>query len=220
MTPSTGCKEIPYLRRVCRSQILTEHSHEEAQRLLKRRAAGDISASLSLKDWHSRPWLVVAHDGVMAEGTHKSSLLAIVCAPVGMLDHAVRQSKMLPNPTIERVRDSSGNIVDVKGKIETTVDFGLAKKDHDNGVPDSPKSDAELLGHELKHDEHQFFKLPDSEEGATSEIDSILNTKVDKNLKQDADQFVDDLLKPNSQNSQQQQTPTPLPEEKKKEPQD
>lgn len=119
------------------------------------------------------------------------------------------------SPSIQRVTDSAGKIVDVKSpNIETTVDFGLAKQDHKNGVPDSPSSDAELLGHELKHDEFQFFKLPNSEEGATQGIDDILNTKPDKDLKKSADQFVDEILKPNSQ--QQTPTPAPTPEPKEK----
>jgi len=76
---------------------------------------------------------------------------------------AYRQTKVQEgsSPTIQCVTDSSGKIVDVKSpNIETTVDFGLAKQDRKNGVEDAPRSDAELLGHELKHDEFQFFKLP------------------------------------------------------------
>lgn len=116
------------------------------------------------------------------------------------------------DPHINRVTDSSGKIVDVKSpNIETTVDFGLAKQDRNNGVPDAPKSDAELLGHELKHDEFEFFKLPNTEEGATQGIDDILNTKPTKESKQGAEEFVDNLLKPNSQNQNNQQQPPPPP---------
>jgi hypothetical protein len=78
-------------------------------------------------------------------------------------------------------------------------------------VPGAPKSDAELLGHELKHDENQFFKQPESEEGATKGIDDILNQKPTRDTKQGAEEFVDNLLKPNSQNNQQQQPPPPPP---------
>ena len=116
------------------------------------------------------------------------------------------------NPAIQRVTDSSGKIVDVKGpNVDTTVDFGFAKQDKNNGVPGAPQSDAELLGHELKHDENQFFKQPDSEQGATQGIDDILGNKPTKESKQGAEEFVDNLLKPNSQNqnNQQQQPPPP-----------
>lgn len=111
------------------------------------------------------------------------------------------------DPKIQRVTDMTGKIIDVKSpNIETTVDFGLAKQDRKSGVTDAPSSDAQLLGHELKHDEAQFFKLPNSESDATQGIDSILNSPADKNLKKDADKFVDELLKPKPTN---QSSPPP-----------
>jgi hypothetical protein len=98
---------------------------------------------------------------------------------------------------IQRVTDGSGTIVDIKApNIETTVDFALAREDRAKGVPNAPSSDAELLGHELKHDEFQFFKPPNTEETATQAIRDILGTPVDKTLARDAERFVDDLLKP------------------------
>ena len=70
------------------------------------------------------------------------------------------------------------------------------------------KSDAELLGHELKETEHTDFKLPGTEESTNAEVDSILDSSKDMS-KKDAEKFVDDLLKPNSQNNQQQPPPPP-----------
>lgn len=117
------------------------------------------------------------------------------------------------DPHINRVTDSSGKIVDVTSpNIETTVDFGLAKQDRNNGVPGAPESDAQLLGHELKHDEAQFFRLPNTEESATQGINDILKNKPTKESKQGAEQFVDNLLKPKTQNNQnKQQQPPPSP---------
>ena len=109
------------------------------------------------------------------------------------------------NPAIVRTTDSSNKIVDVKGPtIEVTIDPAMSQMMRDTHDPDAPKSNAELLGHELKEVEQKDFQLPHSETGTTLEIDAILDTKVDKNLQKSADQFVDDLLKPNSQ-------PTPTP---------
>jgi hypothetical protein len=61
------------------------------------------------------------------------------------------------NPTIQRVTDSSGKIVDVKSpNVDTTVDFGLAKQDKNNGVPGAPQSDAEQLGHDSSTTSSRF----------------------------------------------------------------
>jgi hypothetical protein len=104
-----------------------------------------------------------------------------------------------------RTRDSSNKIVDVKGPtIEVTIDPAMSQMMRDTHDPDAPKSNAELLGHELKEVEQKDFQLPHSETGTTLEIDAILDTKVDKNLQKSAEKFVDDLLKPNPQ-------PTPTP---------
>jgi RHS repeat-associated protein len=109
------------------------------------------------------------------------------------------------NPAIVRTRDSSNKIVDVKGPtIEVTIDPAMSQMMRDTHDPDAPKSNAELLGHELKEVEQKDFQLPHSETGTTLEIDAILDTKVDKNLQKSAEKFVDDLLKPNPQ-------PTPTP---------
>jgi len=124
-------------------------------------------------------------------------------------------------------KDAAGHVTDATGgPINVTVDFKSATADRDlnkalkdQGEPqkqDVPSSDAELLGHELSHGENAIFGQPDSEEGATGRIDDILNTPVDKNLKKDADKFVDDLLKPNSNNQQQPPSPPPCTPDKDK----
>jgi RHS repeat-associated protein len=121
------------------------------------------------------------------------------------------------DPRFERTRDSNGNITDIKSpNVEVTIDPDLSQAMRDTHDPEAPKSDAELLGHELKEVEQSDFQIPHSETGATDAIDAILNTPVNKDLKKTADQFVNDLLKPNAQNSGQQ----PTPEQPKKDPPD
>jgi RHS repeat-associated protein len=95
-----------------------------------------------------------------------------------------------------RIRDKSSNVVDVEGiDIETTCDFELARDHFKKHIPGAPKSDAELLGHELKHDEFQFFGLKNNEELATKGINDILNAPISKDLQKDAARYVGELLK-------------------------
>jgi RHS repeat-associated protein len=129
-----------------------------------------------------------------------------------------------------------GKVTDVKGDpIGITLDFDRADKNRKENkertennkgmeamglpgkslIPDVPKSDAELTGHELAHGENKFFGLPDSEASATGRIDSILAEPVDKNLAKDAEKFVDNLVQPNQPQPQSQPTPEP-----KKKPED
>jgi RHS repeat-associated protein len=100
--------------------------------------------------------------------------------------------------SVQPVRDSSGQVTDVKGHVETIIDPALAKQDRDDAVPHAPESDAKLLGHELKHDEDQFFENPDSEEIADQGIDDILSKKPTAKTKLGAEEFVDKLLQPNT----------------------
>ena len=117
-----------------------------------------------------------------------------------------------------RQRDAGGNIVDIKGDpVVVILDFNRADKDRETnkaakelGGPQRegvPASDAQLAGHELGHDEAQFFLLTNTEESVTGRIDTILQGPVDKNLAKDAEKFVDNVLKLNEQKP---------PEEKKK----
>jgi hypothetical protein len=95
------------------------------------------------------------------------------------------------------VKDAAGNTVDVKGpNFQTTVDFNLATMNRLSGEdPHAPPSDAQLLGHELAHDLHQLYGQPNTEADADKEINAILDTKKDNELKKDAGDFVDNLLK-------------------------
>jgi RHS repeat-associated protein len=106
----------------------------------------------------------------------------------------------------DRTRDSTGRVVDVKApNSEVTIDPALSKQMRETGDPNAPHSDGELLGHELKEVEHTDFKTNSTEEQTNLEIDSILNSPTDMNSK-DAGQFVNDLLKPNSDNQPEQPT--------------
>lgn len=80
-----------------------------------------------------------------------------------------------------------------------------------------PTSAAQLTGHELAHGEAQFFQLPNTEATATGRIDAILAVPVDKNLAEDAEKFVDNLVQPNQPQSQPPPQPTPEPKKKPEE---
>jgi RHS repeat-associated protein len=113
-----------------------------------------------------------------------------------------------------RTRDNSGKITDVSApNLDVTIDPKLGKQMRDSHDPNAPASDAELIGHELKHAEFQDFQEPNSETLATEAIDAILAEPADKDLRKSADQFVDDLLKPNSPPTPTP-SPTPAPEPK------
>jgi RHS repeat-associated protein len=115
------------------------------------------------------------------------------------------------DPHINRVTDSSGKITDVTSpNIDVTIDPALSKQMRDTGDPNAPKSDAELLGHELKETENTEFKTPMGETETNNAVDSVLDSSKDMSAK-DAGKFVDDLLKPNSNNQQQQQQQQPPP---------
>jgi len=84
-------------------------------------------------------------------------------------------------------------------------------------IPDVPKSDAQLEGHEITHLEFDIFKNGNTkdEDAVTGRIDAILAVPVDKNLAKDAEKFVDNLVQPNQPKPQAQPTPEP-----KKKPED
>jgi len=103
---------------------------------------------------------------------------------------------------------NTGKVVDVTGNVEVKIDTELGKAARANNMEDAPKSDAEAIGHELDHFDQAIHGGGSSETAATGEIDDILNNPPTKDLKKDAGQFVDDLLKPNSNNKNQTPAPT------------
>jgi RHS repeat-associated protein len=116
-------------------------------------------------------------------------------------------------------RDASGHVTNATGgPIVVTTDFKGAATDRgvnqalaeqgENLIPNVPSSNAELLGHELAHAENAIFGLPNSEDSANARIGAILGQSTDKNLASDAAKFVDNLLKPksNDQSAPQGQT--------------
>ena len=123
-------------------------------------------------------------------------------------------------------------VLDVKGEpLILTLDFKQADKDRDANKAgkemgigelkkDVPQSDAQLEGHELAHLEDQLINRGnpnslDAENVANDRINGILAEPVDKKLAQDAQNFVDNLIKPNQPPPQAQPTPEP-----KKKPED
>jgi len=115
-------------------------------------------------------------------------------------------------------KDPETGKLDAKGgPVQITVDLKLAKADREENQAGKalglepkhdtvPSSDQQQLGHELSHLETRVETGKDNtEDQATGRIDKILAEPTDMNSK-DAGKFVEELLKPNEQNSQQQDT--------------
>jgi RHS repeat-associated protein len=119
-----------------------------------------------------------------------------------------------PDAPINRTTDKAGNVDITSPNVKVEIDPSFAQTMRDAQDSNAPKSDAQLLGHELTETEHQDFQPgfnPDQHEGQTnSEVDSMLGSSNDMS-KKDAEKFVDNLLKPNTNNQQQQQQPPPPP---------
>jgi len=153
----------------------------------------------------------------------RSALVELARTPKGraMIERLDRLSVVIPVGHVKKKGDikqpdgtsSPGNFdptgarrtvdkKDVTGTAPVTVDLGLARDMRKNGEPDAPKSDAELVGHELVHADRQLNKtqptdpsvVPNSEEDATGTAREMLDGK--KSDKAEAEQFVDEKLKP------------------------
>ena len=138
-------------------------------------------------------------------------------AEIKMSTGSVKDQSGNPRPagvtgSIKPVTDpSTGKVVDATGHVEVKLDPELGKAARANGMEDAPKSDAEAIGHELEHIDQKIHGAGESETGATGGIDDVLGNSPTKDLKKDAGQFVDDLLKPNQNNQNNQNQPPPPP---------
>jgi hypothetical protein len=142
-------------------------------------------------------------------------------AEIKMSTGTVKDRSGVPRPgelsgSFKVVKDSSGNVTDVTGHVQVTVDLELGRGARANGMEDAPVSDAETIGHELEHFDQAIHGKAGSETDeteATGGIDDILQNSPTKDLKKSADQFVDDLLKPNqnNQNNQNNENQSPAP---------
>jgi len=138
-------------------------------------------------------------------------------AEIKMSTGSVKDQSGNPRPagvtgSIKPVTDpNTGKVVDATGHVELKLDPELGKAARANGMEDAPKSDAEAIGHELEHIDQKIHGAGESETGATGGIDDVLGNSPTKDLKKDAGQFVDDLLKPNQNNQNNQNQPPPPP---------